>query len=59
MWEAMIPVSATAIEDPVLPDELLPADWPRSEVRAAIGAAGMILGPAVLEYIGQLGHLTP
>ncbi len=56
MWEAMVPVSATAIEDPVLPDELLPADWPSSDVRAAIEAASMILGPAVQEYIRQLEH---
>jgi phenylacetic acid degradation operon negative regulatory protein len=55
-WEAMSPISATAIEDPMLPHELLPADWPGSEVRAAIEAVGVILGPAVQDHITQLSR---
>jgi DNA-binding transcriptional regulator PaaX len=51
MWEAMTPVSVTALDDPVLPAELLPAGWPGAEVKAAIGALGMILGPAIAAYV--------
>ncbi|MGO9177661.1 MAG: PaaX family transcriptional regulator C-terminal domain-containing protein [Candidatus Limnocylindrales bacterium] len=53
-WEAMTPLSATAIEDPTLPAELLPSDWPGSEVRAAIEAVGMVLGRGMQDYIAQL-----
>lgn len=53
-WEAMAPVSATAIDDPALPDELLPDDWPAPQVRAAIIAAGMVLGRPMLDYIAAL-----
>lgn len=53
MWEAMGPISATAIDDPILPDELLPADWPHQEIRAAIEAVGMVVGPALQSYIDE------
>jgi phenylacetic acid degradation operon negative regulatory protein len=56
MWEAMTPISVTAIEDPVLPAELLPAGWPGEEVKAAVEAAGMILGPAIAAYVEGLGR---
>jgi phenylacetic acid degradation operon negative regulatory protein len=54
MWESMTPISTTAIEDPTLPSELLPRDWPGPEIRAAIESVGLILGPAVQAYFEQL-----
>jgi phenylacetic acid degradation operon negative regulatory protein len=53
-WEAISPVSTTAVDDPSLPAELLPADWPGAEIRGAIVAAGTILGPAIQDYIARL-----
>lgn len=54
MWEAMSPVSATAIEDPSLPAGLLPEDWPAREVRAAVAAVGATLGPPLWDHIAAL-----
>jgi phenylacetic acid degradation operon negative regulatory protein len=51
LWEAMSPISATAIEDPALPKELLPADWPDAEIQASVASAGMVLGPHVQAFI--------
>lgn len=53
-WEAMAPISATAIEDPALPAELLPDDWPGREIRSAIETIAMILGPVIQDYIAEL-----
>lgn len=53
MWEAMSPISATAIEDPSLPGELLPADWPGVEIAAAIQAVGLVVGSALQAYVDQ------
>lgn len=54
MWEVMTPISGTAISDPTLPRELLPADWPGSEVKRAVEAAGIVVGPGVRAYIADL-----
>jgi phenylacetic acid degradation operon negative regulatory protein len=54
MWEAMTPISATAIEDPVLPTELLPPAWPSDEVRVAFEAVGMVVGPGLAAYLEDL-----
>jgi phenylacetic acid degradation operon negative regulatory protein len=53
MWEVMTPISATAIDDPALPAELLPDDWPAAEIRSAIVGAGTILGPELLAFVKQ------
>jgi phenylacetic acid degradation operon negative regulatory protein len=54
MWEVMTPISGTAISDPGLPLELLPADWPGCEMKRAVEAAGIVVGPGVQAYIADL-----
>lgn len=54
MWEAMTPISATAIEDPLLPTELLPTGWPSNEIRAAFEAVGMVVGPGLTAHVEDL-----
>jgi phenylacetic acid degradation operon negative regulatory protein len=54
MWEAMTPISATAIGDPMLPAELLPAEWPSSEIGSAFEAVGMVLGPGLTAHLDAL-----
>jgi len=53
MWQAMSPISATAIEDPALPAELLPDDWPGAEIRGAIIGISTVLGPQVQAFIDE------
>jgi len=54
MWEAMMPVSATAIGDPMLPRELLPAEWPASEIRMAFEDVGIVVGPGLMAYLDAI-----
>ncbi|MGD0862315.1 MAG: PaaX family transcriptional regulator C-terminal domain-containing protein [Candidatus Limnocylindrales bacterium] len=54
LWEAMALVFGTAVEDPALPAELLPADWPGDEIRQSVAAASMALGPAAQAYLRNL-----
>jgi phenylacetic acid degradation operon negative regulatory protein len=54
MWEAMTPISATAIGDPMLPHELLPAEWPTSEIRTAVEAVWVVVGPGLTAYLDAL-----
>ena len=54
MWEAMALVFGPAVEDPALPAELLPADWPGDAMRRAVVDASMALVPAVQAYLGEL-----
>ena len=54
MWEAMAPVFATAAEDPALPAELLPADWPGEAMRGAVASVTMALVPAVQTHLREL-----
>jgi DNA-binding transcriptional regulator PaaX len=53
MWEAMRPMSATAIDDPALPAELLPTDWPTAEIQAAIVAVGTVIGARITAFIDE------
>jgi DNA-binding transcriptional regulator PaaX len=50
----MTPISATAIGDPMLPAELLPAEWPSSEIGSAFEAVGMVLGPGLTAHLDAL-----
>lgn len=54
MWEAMSPISATAIDDPCLPEVLLPDGWPAAEIRAALEAVGSAVGPGLQRYLAEL-----
>jgi phenylacetic acid degradation operon negative regulatory protein len=53
MFEAMTPISATAIEDPNLPLELLPPDWPGALIREGVEAMGSAVGLALLAFIEE------
>jgi len=53
MWEAMSRLSTTAIDDPALPAELLPADWPTVQVEAALEAVGKVVGPRIAAFIDE------
>jgi phenylacetic acid degradation operon negative regulatory protein len=50
-WQAMAPVFEIAIEDPGLPDELLPADWPSNAMRDAVIAVATVLMPPVEAFL--------
>jgi phenylacetic acid degradation operon negative regulatory protein len=54
MWEAMTPVSIAAIDDPMLPAELLPLDWPGPDLKAGVEAVGMVVGVELQAYIAEL-----
>jgi phenylacetic acid degradation operon negative regulatory protein len=47
LWEAMAPIFGVAAEDPGLPAELLPRDWPMEELRDAVAAVSTLLVPRV------------
>lgn len=53
MWKAMGPISATAIDDPTLPAELLPADWPGAEMQAGLQALAAVLAPPLQAFIDE------
>ena len=53
LWDAMAPLFATAAEDPALPPELLPDDWPATATREAVVALSMVLVPAVRAYLAD------
>lgn len=53
MWEAMSPMSATAIDDPALPAELLPEGWPTAEIGAALMAVGSRVAPRIAAFIDE------
>lgn len=48
------PVYEAISQDPLLPTELLPNDWPGSELGAALQAALQALGPAAVAYVHTL-----
>lgn len=52
--ETLQPVYAAAGDDPDLPTELLPADWPGERLGQTIGIALRALGPAVGVYLEAL-----
>jgi phenylacetic acid degradation operon negative regulatory protein len=51
LWRAMAPLFAIAAEDPALPRELLPADWPGDAVRDAVIEVSARLVPTVRGYV--------
>jgi phenylacetic acid degradation operon negative regulatory protein len=54
LFEALRPVYAVIGDDPDLPSELLPADWPGDQLGQVIGAVLAVLGPAVGAYLDPL-----
>jgi phenylacetic acid degradation operon negative regulatory protein len=48
------PVYEAIAQDPLLPGELLPDDWPGAELGAALQAALRALGPAAVAYVHTL-----
>lgn len=51
---ATLPIYEAIRDDPDLPPELLAPDWPRSELRTALGDALRCLAPGVLTYVDRL-----
>jgi hypothetical protein len=41
-------------DDPDLPSELLPDDWPGDQLAAAIGRAFRVFVPLMVDYLGTL-----
>jgi phenylacetic acid degradation operon negative regulatory protein len=57
---ATLPIYEAIRDDPGLPAQLLPPDWPQPELRAALAEALMCLSPGVRSYVEQLrSELTP
>jgi phenylacetic acid degradation operon negative regulatory protein len=52
---ATLPLFETTANDPDLPDELLPEDWPAPQLGAALGRAFAVFGPALAAYLAQHG----
>ncbi len=48
---ATLPIYATIADDPDLPAELLPADWPGAELSSALGQALRAFFPLVRDYL--------
>jgi phenylacetic acid degradation operon negative regulatory protein len=48
---ATLPIYEAGAEDPDLPAELLPADWPGQQLGAALGRAFQVFGPLLAEYL--------
>jgi phenylacetic acid degradation operon negative regulatory protein len=48
------PIYQAISQDPLLPSELLPDDWPAPELGAALQAALQTLGPAAVAYVQTL-----
>ncbi len=48
------PIYAAISQDPLLPSELLPDDWPATELGAALRAALHTFGPAAVAYVHTL-----
>jgi phenylacetic acid degradation operon negative regulatory protein len=51
---ATLPVYQAVADDPGLPSELLPPDWPAAELGAALGEALRVFGPPVGAHIDDL-----
>ena len=54
LWESMSPLFETAVEDPNLPAQLLPIDWPGEQMRQAVIDASMALMPSAAVYLRGL-----
>ncbi len=53
-WDTMQPLFATATEDPGLPDELLPRDWPGEAMRQALVDFTAVVSPGVRGHLDRL-----
>jgi phenylacetic acid degradation operon negative regulatory protein len=51
---ATLPIYQAVADDPGLPADLLPRDWPAPELGAALGEALRAFGPAVSDHIDEL-----
>jgi phenylacetic acid degradation operon negative regulatory protein len=51
---ATLPIYQAVADDPGLPGDLLPRDWPAPELGAALGEALRAFGPAVSDHIDEL-----
>ncbi len=51
---ATLPIYEAVADDPGLPADLLPPDWPAPELGAALGEALAAFGPAVSDHIDDL-----
>ncbi len=51
---AALPIYEAITDDPGLPPDLLPPDWPGSALSTALGAALRTFGPPIADYVGQL-----
>ncbi|MGH9122613.1 MAG: PaaX family transcriptional regulator C-terminal domain-containing protein, partial [Acidimicrobiales bacterium] len=52
--EATLRLYEAAANDPDLPDELLPPDWPGNRVGATIGRANRVFGPLIWPYMQEV-----
>jgi phenylacetic acid degradation operon negative regulatory protein len=48
---ATLPLYEASTDDPDLPDELLPGDWPGGQIGLALGRAFQAFGPALGDYL--------
>jgi phenylacetic acid degradation operon negative regulatory protein len=51
---ATLPVYEAGADDPDLPAELLPPDWPGDQIGPALGRAFQVFGPLIDEYLAAL-----
>jgi phenylacetic acid degradation operon negative regulatory protein len=51
---ATLPLYQTSSDDPDLPDELLPDDWPGQQIGQALGRAFRVFGPALGDYLAAV-----
>jgi len=54
LYQATQPIYDAVAQDPALPHELLPADWPAHQLGAALARANAILGPSAVEQLHAL-----
>jgi phenylacetic acid degradation operon negative regulatory protein len=55
--DAILPLFEASADDPDLPAELLPADWPGTQFGAAIAKAFLVFGPTLRDYVEAVtGH---
>jgi phenylacetic acid degradation operon negative regulatory protein len=52
---ATLPLFEATANDPDLPAELLPEDWPAAQLGAALRRAFEVFGPSLIAYLGRLG----
>jgi phenylacetic acid degradation operon negative regulatory protein len=53
---AALPLYEAGADDPDLPDDLLPGDWPAQQIGQAIGRAFRVFGPALGDYLAEVSR---